>query len=134
MGYELHITRKEIWYDDDHTNDISSTEWIQYVNGDEEMTLIELQSEDINGITFTPKNGDALWKRTPLSEIENYFSYCVNEGDIVVKSPDNETIKKMIKIADKLAAKVQGDDGEYYDDTYFIKLKQESKKPWWKFW
>ena len=55
----------------------------------------------------------------------------------------------MIQIASALNAKVQGDDGEYYDKSYFNKKEKEineelrelteqkklfDKKHWWKFW
>ena len=59
------------------------------------------------------------------------------------KYPDDETIKKMIGIADKFNGKVQGDDGEFYDENYLLNktsqsttdtINQTDKKPWWKFW
>ena len=49
----------------------------------------------------------------------------------------------MIAMAGRLQAKVQGDDGEWYDESYFnppasknVKetKKQPDSKPWWKFW
>ena len=70
-----------------------------------------------------------------------WFNY--GYGMISTKYPDDETIKKMIAIADKFNGKVQGDDGEFYDENYFTnKGNQDTKdtkqradnKPWWKFW
>jgi hypothetical protein len=54
-----------------------------------------------------------------------------------------EVIDKSKTIADKLNAKVQGDDGEFYDENYFnnkndLTIEDKrlliEKKPWWKFW
>jgi hypothetical protein len=39
------------------------------------------------------------------------------DGDVVVKNPDEEILKKMWLIAQALGAKVQGDDGEIYDEN-----------------
>jgi hypothetical protein len=38
------------------------------------------------------------------------------EGQIVVKNPDEILLKKMREIARVLGARVQGDDCEYYDE------------------
>jgi hypothetical protein len=53
----------------------------------------------------------------------------------------------MLSIAKALNARVQGDDNEFYDDSYFDNKKNSEsnvftesrqihvdKKPWWKFW
>ncbi len=53
----------------------------------------------------------------------------------------------MLSIAHALNARVQGDDNEFYDDSYFDQKKnsesnittenhqiRKDKKPWWKFW
>jgi hypothetical protein len=66
---------------------------------------------------------------------------------ISAKYPDDETIRKMLTIAEKLNGKVQGDDNEFYDEDYFKNKvntitsdtpkqapEQADKKPWWKFW
>ena len=44
-----------------------------------------------------------------------WFDY--REGNIVVKNPDDEIVNKMLDIAERLDAKVQGDDGEIYKRT-----------------
>src|SRR5690606_27146395 len=38
-------------------------------------------------------------------------------GEAVVKNPDDEILAKMIAVAAKLGANVQGDDGEPYGET-----------------
>lgn len=42
-----------------------------------------------------------------------WFSF--HEGNVVVKNPDPEILQKMRLLAQALSAKVQGDDGEFYD-------------------
>lgn len=42
-----------------------------------------------------------------------WFDYC--EGNIKVKNPDQEILKKMLSMARPLGAKVQGEDSEVYD-------------------
>jgi hypothetical protein len=37
-------------------------------------------------------------------------------GRVVVKDPDGMLIRKMREIAETLGARVQGDDGEYYEE------------------
>jgi hypothetical protein len=146
MGYELHIVRKSNW-DSDEDSNISLDEWLSYVESDEEITLT-------NGFQMNILNVDTSWKESPGFCSWNahpnanegtfpWFDY--SDGCISTKYPDDYTIKKMIAIAEVLNAKVQGDDGEIYDENYFhqrieeqekkntIALKSE-KKPWWKIW
>ena len=42
-----------------------------------------------------------------------WFSH--SQGDVVVKNPDREILRKMWLVAGAFNAKVQGDDGEIYD-------------------
>jgi hypothetical protein len=37
------------------------------------------------------------------------------QGNVVVKNPDTEVLRKMWSLAQALSANVQGDDGEGYD-------------------
>jgi hypothetical protein len=60
------------------------------------------------------------------------------QGRIVVKNPDPAILTKMCAIAERFAARVQGDDGETYpeasngggDDS--SDESPEPKFPWWK--
>ena len=112
MGYDVHITRAENWFDSgDHP--ISLDEWTSYVASDPEMTM--------------PADNLAQWRDCP-------FLY--EDGAITVKYPEVEVRIKMAVIAKALSAKVQGDDGEVYDecgnavpDPY---PPVEPPRPWWK--
>ncbi|WP_042409939.1 hypothetical protein [Streptacidiphilus carbonis] len=81
MGYDVHITRRENWWDEEG-QDISVAEWEAVVAADP-------------GLGAVP-----LWW---------------NVGRIVSKNPSDAVITRMREVAKALGARVQGDDGEYYD-------------------
>lgn len=109
MGYDLHITRKEHWADENSQLDISVHEWEMVVANDPELEI------DNTARIFTTDGERSLYKWTgiPLGN-EECALFDFDGGTIDVKNPDNETIKKMCKIAVLLIARVQGDDGEIY--------------------
>lgn len=130
MGYDLHIRRKKDWEDYEEESSITLDEWLEYVKSDSELKLNSLLDPDkkviqddspgfVIWIGYTGKTYDAAW-----------FDYF--EGDISTKYPDDITIAKMIQIATRLNAKVQGDEGEFYDEEYLQKAL--NKKKWWEFW
>jgi hypothetical protein len=68
-----------------------------------------------------------------------WFSFF--DGDVSVKNPDPEILRKMWLVAEKLGAKVQSDEGEVYgssgqsDESPPMDTPTGTvKKPWWKFW
>jgi hypothetical protein len=82
MGYDLHITRKAHWSDEDGSV-ITADEWRVLIDGDAQLR----------------ENDGALY---------------YDAGEITAKNPDEPLIRKMVEIAQKLDARVQGDDGEIY--------------------
>jgi hypothetical protein len=133
MGYDLHITRKENWFDEDDSNEIRLSEWIGYIKVDTEMRLDNQASATTdNGDNVTYKNnGLAVWTSYSKNGLDdNYAWFDLRTGNLTVKNPDDEIKNKMIDIADRLNAKVQGDDGETYDS----KITPKDKRPWWKVW
>lgn len=117
MGYDLHITRKEHWIDEDDSAEISLQEWQNYVQSDDEM---EMESRAIG---TTPGDDIVALEVESLAFWRNYSGhgrdgnkawFLFRNGEIVVKNPDGEIRNKMIAIATSLKAKVQGDDGEEY--------------------
>jgi hypothetical protein len=140
VGYDVHITRKEHWSDEEGPS-ISLSEWISVVDSDPEMRLdgyaeartsggevLRIENEGLSvwvAYSGHEKNGNMAWF--------GFFS-----GNVVVKNPDTEILAKMHSLAQRLSAKVQGDEGEEYGESG-NQLVQEpqhstSKKPWWKFW
>ena len=97
---------------------------------------IELPFSELNlgmkNVLYRSK-GLSFWKIHVFkgeAVVNTWFEY--ERGNVDVKDADDETIKKMIAIAGRLGAKVQGDKGEIYDGSYCIAT--EPKKSWWKFW
>ncbi|ROR46495.1 hypothetical protein [Kitasatospora cineracea] len=81
MGYDVHITRRENWWDEEG-QDISTAEWEVLVATDPSLVMVPM-----------------WW----------------NAGRIVSKNPSDAVIATMCRVAKELDARVQGDDGEYYD-------------------
>lgn len=141
MGYDIHITRKEEWSDEEGV-EISLDEWRQYINSDYEMRLDGFAETELpDGALRVENEGIGVWTKWSQHEIDGrmaWFDYF--EGDIRVKNPDEDILKKMYQIAQSLNAKVQGDDGEIYDvNGKAISHDEENnydsiKKKWWQFW
>jgi hypothetical protein len=98
MGYDLHITRRAVW--SEKGDDISADEWLDLVAADPELRL-------------SPKDGPyfAIWKGA--SQLPDPWLDW-SDGQIHTKNPDRALVAKMILLARRLTATVQGDDGEEY--------------------
>ncbi len=120
MGYELHITRRE-FHADDHGLEISSEEWLRVVEKDEELEL-----EPENGPYFAKFLGDCSYGREM-----GWFDW--SDGCISTKNPDEAILAKMLRLAEALDAKVQGDEGEIYVkpdlDSGFREAKASAPEP-----
>lgn len=99
MGYDLHITRAAHWADNDDTQ-ISRREWLGIIQADPELTLL-------------PGTGPcfAVWSG-PSHLVEPWLDWLA--GNVYTKNPDSALLRKMIRVAERLGARVQGDDGELY--------------------
>ena len=96
MGYDLHITRRKDWSDSNGPS-ISEQDWQTLVRADSELQI----GDPINQPNFATF-GEEAW-----------FDW--SDGHVFTKNPDRQTLEKMLELADRLGAKVQGDDGETYD-------------------
>ena len=103
MGYDLHITRAESHYDSAATP-IVLEEWLDWLRRDPELKLA-----GINGPYFTVFANVSDPRRSSWLDWMN--------GEIYSKFPSLRMVRKMIAIADKLKAKVQGDELEVYTPT-----------------
>jgi hypothetical protein len=101
MAYDVHITRAEFWAENEGY-EISLEEWRRYVAFD-----IEIEPDPQNSST------DFLFFRHPIGPVPLWWE----SGQVYAKNPDKLMIQKMIEIAEKLGARVQGDDGELYNDS-----------------
>ena len=102
MGYDVHITRAEHWADNEGV-EISPDEWLHIIQADPELLPV-------------PENGEyfVIW-RGSTKYTETWFNW--SDGNITTKYPDRATLRKMLQLATALGAKVQGDDGEVYDQA-----------------
>ncbi|MCA8952192.1 MAG: hypothetical protein KDE27_21965 [Planctomycetes bacterium] len=78
--------------------EISAREWMEIVASDPELT-----SDRANG-PFAVRYGESRW-----------FDWY--EGNVFTTDPDHATVGKMLVIADRLSAGVQGDAGEFYESA-----------------
>lgn len=99
MGYDIHITRKEFWADEDGP-EITLEEWRNYVATD---SSIMLDEENPSGQNYVFRSGQNL---CPL--------WWNERAEIYAKNPEPTVIAKLVQIANALGAKVMGDDGEIY--------------------
>ncbi|MBB3225550.1 hypothetical protein FHW69_000140 [Luteibacter sp. Sphag1AF] len=113
MGYDVHITRKAEWFDE-HGPSISMDEWKAYIASDPDMRLDGFAEAVLsNGSVLRVRDeGLAVW--TAYSVTENTAWIGTGCGEIVVKNPDVEILRKMFDIAQALGARVIGDEGEEY--------------------
>jgi hypothetical protein len=116
MSYDLHITRRENW--SSGRSGISLAEWLAYVDHDPEMRLdgfAEIVAPD-GAVIRMESEGLAVWTAHPLyaTGFMAWFNHSPS-GRVTVASPDEECMKKMWHIAQALNARVQGDEGEFYD-------------------
>lgn len=114
MGYDVHITWKEEWSDANGPR-ITEAEWQAYVESDPDMVIT-------GSAEHTNPQGETIRLTQPLltewrhhsSGHPVWFSYF--KGSLSVKNPDDECLAKMRRIAKRLHARVQGDEGEFYDE------------------
>src|SRR5215469_7170962 len=112
MGYDVRITRKEMWWDENGP-EIGLREWIDVVTADPDMRLdgyAEARAGE-GSIIRIENAGLSVWtaySRHREGEIMAWFDF--RHGSIVVKNPDSEILRKMWSLAQALSAKVQGDE------------------------
>jgi hypothetical protein len=101
MGYEFHVTRAENWAGNEH-QEILAEEWLALIRTDPELIP-------------APENGRyfVVWRGTTKYS-ETWFNWI--GGNITTKNPDKATLRKMLEIATRLNAHIQGDEGEVYDE------------------
>jgi hypothetical protein len=121
MSYHVHITRKATnWADKDDSASISLAEWQAYVANDAEMQLDNRAEEPesvADSTSAAHRDGLSIWLAyTKKKRASSYAWFYHDQDRITVEGPDEEILGKMLAIAHALQARVQGDDGEYFDD------------------
>jgi hypothetical protein len=112
MAYFMYITRADEWYLDD-SNPIQLEEWVGLVASDPELeSMPVLKAELPDGREVKRESpGLALWSG---NEFVDVVALEHRNGSIAVKYPDDQALRKMAEIAEKLGARVQGEEGELY--------------------
>ena len=141
MGYDVHITRASHWTNS-QSNPITIQEWLAYIESDPEMRMdgfAEVRTPAGEIIRYE-NAGLAVWTAwSSGGEDGNRAWFDYRNGVIVVKNPDETIVSKMCAIAEKIGARVQGDDGENYperpvssSDEQGKESTQHSRTPWWR--
>lgn len=108
MSYKLHITRGDHWSDGKRV--ISRDEWERIVATDPDLKLYD---ETWRG------DCDPVY-RLEIPDLDNAFYYSERTGTIEVgRGYFEDVLPKVLEIASKLGAVVQGDEGECYRITEF---------------
>jgi hypothetical protein len=113
MGYDIHITRKANWSDDEG-DAIAPEEWLLALDSDPELSRATDSGDDTLA---------GAWKGETL--------FWFHDGEVTCKNPDEAIIRKMVEIGARLGANVQGDDGERYPAA-LIPAKPASKTSFWR--
>jgi hypothetical protein len=116
MGYDVHITRKRAWHDEDG-EEISLAEWLAVVEAGPAMRLDgHAEARLAGGAVLTVESeGLAVWTGwSGHGRSGGMAWFDCRGGMITVKNPDREILRKMWELAQALSARVQGDEGELY--------------------
>ncbi|MFG3304516.1 hypothetical protein [Streptomyces wuyuanensis] len=117
MGYDVHITRRTPWWEEEGEQ-ITTQEWAALVAADHALEMVEVAR-------VSPRDQDVVleYRHEWLAQLATHPQRGSHgawlqwaEGRIVVKNPDETLLEKMRGLARVLGARVQGDDCEYYDE------------------
>lgn len=138
MGYEIYITRASDVFETSESP-ILEDEWKSIASVDSDLAY----SKDD---WYERKNDDGLVERHHpwiLRNHPNRQPLWFMDGAIHTTNPDEDAIKKMFVLANRLSAVVLGEEGETYgsDGKQMVDKPNLSavsgnsaKKPWWRFW
>ncbi|MEP1231191.1 MAG: hypothetical protein ABJG88_10985 [Litorimonas sp.] len=125
MGYDLHIHRKENWFDENSSKPITYEEWQTVAKADKDLEVIGTAG-DILSYGSTNSNTDTVG-----------FHWTQNEIQVTFRG--NAAIIKAYELAQILGAKLQGDEGEVYrtdgssyfedpdDQAYYDNLRKKTE-------
>jgi hypothetical protein len=98
MTYQLHITRASDWLKSEEVP-ITAPEWLKLVRTDPELV------QDV-------AHGPYFVRWSASVSLDHWLEW--SDGRINSPYPDGALLKKLVAIAHRLGAKVQGDGGEVY--------------------
>ena len=100
MGYDLHVTRADHWASSSGC-EISVDAWQKLIAGDP-----HLRVDGENGPHAV------VWLNVSGAS-RGWFDW--HGGAVYTTNPDRETVRKLLAMAQLLDARVQGDEGEFYE-------------------
>jgi hypothetical protein len=115
MGYNLHVTRRVHWADNDGP-EITEDEWRRTVEADPDLAMVgfaEARTPDGHVLRTDDPSIAQMVTHPRLAEHGAWLS--LSTGNIVVKNPDDILVAKMCELSGGLEARVQGDEGEFYE-------------------
>lgn len=144
MGYNVYVTRRKDWFTEEGP-EISLREWVDFVQADDEMRL-DGAAEAATGsgeVIRVKDESMAVWLKYSKHEDGGNMAWIWHfQGNVVAKNPDEEILRKMWRVAQVMAAKVQGEESELYgadgrllqETTVEEAAHRFASKPWWRFW
>lgn len=108
MGYDIHITRRQDWSDSEGPA-VSLAGWLAYVEADPEMRLDGYaEAELTDGSVLRAEDPSmAVWVEHPQHGKRDGLAWMWwSHGNVLAKNPDEDTLRKMWRIAQSLGAKV----------------------------
>jgi hypothetical protein len=110
MGYDVHITRKANWFDEEPK--ITLEEWESLAESDPMLSANGWVDWKVNGNAVRAKTFLVREAKDPDDATALFWD---SGGDVSASNPTPVGIAYMASIAARLKARVQGDDGEFYD-------------------
>ncbi|MFH8370114.1 hypothetical protein [Streptomyces sp. NPDC018031] len=117
MGYDVHITRGTPWWDE-AGEPITTREWAAVVAADpclEPVPAARAVAPGQDAVLEFRSEGLVRLAGHPAGDTHGAWLHW-RDGRVTGKNPDPALLGKMREIAGVLGARVQGDDGEYYDE------------------
>ena len=121
MGYHVSITRQR----HGSKSDIPLDEWLAHVRATSDLQFETPTSTD-KASEFTRSIHAARWSGAD----DAWLGW--SHGEIWTKNPPEELIRYMLTIAPKFAARVRGDEGEFYRSLEEVYYEKEGREISWQ--
>lgn len=94
MGYDIYVTRRKQW-SDTFGDEIGPEEWMALVDDDPDLE----PASDAGPWVARSRSGTLIeWA----------------DGSVAARDPEDEEVDLLLELAERLGARVQGEDGEVY--------------------
>jgi hypothetical protein len=103
MGYDLHITRADVDWENEDANPITAEEWLNIVAKDETLTVSWNDENELIVTEWTPIENPNLGRQMDW-----------HHGRVSTKYLPLPAYLKMLELAEQLGGRVLGDDGELF--------------------